>query len=169
MTFTIIGETLGEAIKLFNIDAVRVFSKSLPKWPHFEVWEMDKENFTNLCNISDEDWDIGPGGWWRQSTGSNLGCPTDVFKIGGKDLLLWRDSGEEENWREAYEDDYPEEEISYEEYCQDGRFEYKDIFEYCCVELGASTERNLCAIFTDIAKYNNISIAELINVYAEGN
>lgn len=169
MIYTIIGETLAESLKLFNISAINRLTKSLPKWPHFEVWELDEENFIRLCNISDKDWDASPGGWWRQSSGSILGYPTETFTVKGKEIRLWRDSGTEEHWEEAYEEDYPEKEISYDEYCENDRFKYNDIFDYCCTELGASTERNLSAIFADIAKYNNISIAELIDTYAEGN
>ena len=37
--------------------------------------------------------------------------------------------------------------------------------EYFCDELGASTGKNVCALATDLAKYNEMSIAKLFMIY----
>jgi len=46
-----------------------------------------------------------------------------------------------------------------------GRYEFKDIFDYLCSELGVSTEKNVSAILVDVAKYNKLSLAEVIDKY----
>ena len=169
MSYQIIGESLASAMELFNINAEIIYSKNLNKWPHFEIWEMDKDNFEKLCSISDKDWDVGPGGWWRYSTGSILGSPNDEFTINGKSIFLWADSDRNDYWKECYDEDCSYDDtlnVDLETYMQEGgRYEFKDIFDYLCSELGASTERNVSAILVDIAKYNKLSLAEVIDKY----
>ena len=44
-------------------------------------------------------------------------------------------------------------------------YEYKDLLEYFCEELGASTEKNVCALAVDLAKYNGLTLSELFKIY----
>lgn len=40
-----------------------------------------------------------------------------------------------------------------------------DILIYLCDEIGASTERNVCACTIDLAQQNNLTLAELFKKY----
>ena len=106
--------------------------------------------------------------WWRGANGSNLGVPYQIFKINGKSLLAWCGRNRDELYDEYNEMD-EEERAEYaraEEYVEFfAPFEYSDLLTYFCEELGASTERNVCALATDLAKYNNITIGELFEKY----
>lgn len=42
---------------------------------------------------------------------------------------------------------------------------YHDILIYLCDEIGASTERNVCACTIDLARQNNLTLAELFKKY----
>lgn len=82
----------------------------------------------------------GEEAWWRSCTGSNLGFPDTKFKVNGKTLLGW-------NWRDKK------------------RKKYEDLSEYLCDCVGASTEKNVCACVVDLANYNNMTMAELLEKY----
>ena len=43
--------------------------------------------------------------------------------------------------------------------------QYPDILIYLCDEIGASTERNVCACTIDLARQNNLTLAELFKKY----
>ena len=43
--------------------------------------------------------------------------------------------------------------------------QYPDILIYLCDEIGASTERNVCACMIDLARQNNLTLAELFKKY----
>lgn len=103
----------------------------------------------------------------------HYGIPCYDFIINGNSIVAWRDYRWDDSYREDWEDMSDEEKSEYkdfDEYCDRwARVEYKDILEYFCEELGASTERNVCALATDLAKYNNITLAELFRKYGGSN
>ena len=47
------------------------------------------------------------------------------------------------------------------------RRKYTNLTEYLCDCVGASTGKNVCACAMDLAKYNDITMAELFEKYGE--
>lgn len=64
------------------------------------------------------------------------------FKVNGEYLLGW-DLGIYEN----------------------NKYEYSNLSQYLCEHLGISQPRNACALAVDLAKYNDMTIAELFEKY----
>lgn len=46
-----------------------------------------------------------------------------------------------------------------------GKREYPDIITYLCDEIGASTEKNVCACTVDLARQNNMTLSQLLKKY----
>lgn len=136
----ILGNNLEKFFSSTPYEAVRTY-----KGNQYEVWEMSKNDFTSICNMTDEEFAelAGEEAWWRSAEGSNLGTPTIGFKINGKEMFGW-------------------------EYCIYGRSRkrtYESLTSYFCDRIGASQPRNVCALATDLAKYNHMSMGQLFTVY----
>jgi hypothetical protein len=162
----IIGENMKNIWIILGINPKETFSGSIGYWKNFKVWELTDAEFKSLCEITDEQFErwSEEGAWWRYAEGSVLGTPDVLFRINGDFLMAWEKldrSDLYEKWstlsraeKKKYYDD--------EDYVELNRpHSYKDILTYLCDEVGVSTERNVCALVTDLAKYNNMSIAEL--------
>ena len=120
----------------------------------YEVWEISDEDFKTMCNMSEEEFEkVCPDGMWRSSEGSNMGNPNYSVIINKNELLAWAD---EENMYQTY--------IGAGALCTK-RKEYQSLLEYFCDCVGASQPRNVCALATDLARYNNMKMSELFNVY----
>lgn len=167
----IIGENMDNIFIILGINPKETFSGSIGYWPNFKVWEISDAEFKELCSITDEQFErwSEADAWWRQSDGSIMGSPCYDFIINGHPIVAWRDHHWENRYREDWEYLSKDEKSEYkdvDDYCDTWMItEYKDILDYFCEELGASTERNVCALATDLAKYNNITIAELFRKY----
>lgn len=167
----IIGGFMDVVLKHYNIPATLTYSGDIGHHANFEVWELDEENYETLCSLTDEEWDAiaSEDSWWRGSDGCILGTPNEEFVINEVSIFAWRNESRcddlEEEWNELDE----EEKSEYgdlEGYCSVWLpISYKDLFEYFCDEMGVSTERNICALSVDLAKYNNITMAELFRRY----
>ena len=119
-----------------------------PKDSHreeYQVWELSDEDFSNLCSINEEDWESG-WGWWRHAQGANLGAVNAEFTIHREKLQAWDGT------------DYDK------KACYNSR-KYSDILTYLCDEIGASTEKNVCACTIELAKQNNMKLSELFKKY----
>jgi hypothetical protein len=167
----IIGENLNNIFIIQGINPKETFSGSIGYWSNFKVWEVNDVEFESLCNITDEQFEkwFEEGAWWRYASGSIMGTPCYDFIINGQPIVAWREHHSEnrhqEDWNSMSEDEKSEY-TDFNDYCDTWTTtEYKDILEYFCEELGASTERNVCALAADLAKYNNITIAELFRKY----
>ena len=171
----IIGENLQTFMENMHINATLTYSGNIGYWEHFEVWELNDDKFKRLCEITDEQFEqyAAEDAWWRQSDGSVMGSPCYDFVINGNTIVAWRDHYWEDRYREDWTEMSDEDKSEYEDfddYCNTWMItEYKDILEYFCEELGASTERNVCALATDLAKYNNMTLAELFRKYGGSN
>ncbi len=77
---------------------------------------------------------------WRHNEGSNLGIPSTELLINGKKMIGWGDE---------------EEEIM---------TVHNNLLEYL-EERGFTTFRNISALCTDLAKYNNMKLSELFKTY----
>lgn len=116
----------------------------------YEVWEVSDDLFKRMCDMSEEEFVelAGEGAWWRSAKGSVLGRPQARAIVNGKSLVCW-------------DNDYYLTDEYEEEPCK----EFESLTEYLCECVGASTEKNICACATDLAKYNNITMAELFKEY----
>lgn len=167
----IIEENMNNIFIIQGINPKETFSGSIGYWSDFKVWEVNDAEFNSLCEITDEQFErwSEEGAWWRWSEGSIMGTPCYDFTINEQSIVAWRDHHWEDKYREDWESMSEEEKSEYkdiDDYCDIWMVtEYKDLLEYFCEELGASTERNVCALATDLAKYNNITMAELFRKY----
>lgn len=154
-----------------------VYSGSVGHWHHFEVWELNEKEFNILIETfsgeaGDATWDqlALEGSWWRYAQGSNLGKPTEFFTINGKPLCAWRNEYRVHDLAIEY-NELPAEEkneyVDFDEYCNVWLppKQHADILDYFCEEFGVSTESNVCALATDVAKYNNMTVAEVFKNY----
>lgn len=120
------------------------------KEDEIRVYEINEDDFKILCDEEDDEryWqDAG----WRYCEGSNQGVPEFKAKVNGKDLICW------------YEPFIDEEDEDDEPYYE----EFKHLLQYLCDSVGASQPRNVCALAMDLAKYNNMKMAELFKEYQE--
>lgn len=132
----------------------------------YQVWLLSKDDFNNLCSVNNEDWQED-WGWWRYALGSNLGTVDCSYIINSEMLMAW-DGTKRKNWcsgcgeTECAGTDQDKAE------CYNNR-KYSDILTYLCDEVGASTERNVCACTIDLAQQNNMTLSELFKKYLGGN
>ena len=171
----IMGENMSNIFIILGISPKETFNGSIGYWSNFKVWEVSEAEFKMLCDMTDEQFDrwSEEDTWWRQSNGSIMGTPCYDFIINGQSIVAWRDHYWEDKYREEWESLSDEEKYEYKDvgdYCDTWMTtEYRDILDYFCDELGASTERNVCALATDLAKYNNMTLAELFRKYGGSN
>lgn len=121
---------------------------------------MSKEDFDNICAIDNDDWK-DDWGWWRHAYGSNLGAVDCAYVINGEKLMAWDGLQRKEWCRDC--SDCAGTEKDKDECFHD--HQYPDILIYLCDEIGASTERNVCACTIDLARQNNLTLAELFKKY----
>lgn len=114
----------------------------------YEVWEVSDKLFEEMCNMTEEKFEemAGEEAWWRSSDGSNLGCPDTYFIVNDAELLAW---------------DSPI-------YSSKKGHGYSNLSEYLCECVGASLPKNVCALATDLAFYNDMKMSELFEIYEGG-
>lgn len=128
----------------------------------YQVWELSDEDFSNICSVNDEDWDED-WGWWRHAAGSNLGTVDGVYVINGEKLMAW-DGVERKEWCNGCGETECARTDEDKSECYNDR-KYSDVLTYLCDEIGASTERNVCACTIDLARQNNMKLSELFKKY----
>lgn len=126
----------------------------------YQVWLLSKEDFDNICAIDNDDWK-DDWGWWRHAYGSNLGAVDCAYVINGEKLMAWDGLQRKEWCRDC--NDCAGTEKNKDECFHD--HQYPDILIYLCDEIGASTERNVCACTIDLARQNNLTLAEFFKKY----
>lgn len=153
------GNGIELAFKALNIPATRTYQRQVfDKYDEqYEVWQMDETTFNRLCEVTDKEWD-SDWGWWRQCGGSNMGPVYDVYTINGQPIKAW-DGISREQWCDSCTEECDKtDEDKLDCY---GERKYSNLFRYSCDEIGASTEKNFCAITTDLAQQNGIALGEL--------
>lgn len=126
----------------------------------FTVWEIEETDMKRLAAIDDGGWP-DHWGWWWHASGSNMGAPNAEYVINRHTLLAWDD--DRTNWCsgctatdcEGTDEDLDE--------CYSRR-EFPDLLTYFSGEIGATRPRNVAALAMDMAKYNNMSMAELFKL-----
>ncbi|MEE1302330.1 MAG: hypothetical protein UHD64_06050 [Bacteroidales bacterium] len=167
----IIGENLRKFFENAKIQGLITYSGHIGYWPHFEVWEVQERDYERMCDMTDEEFEqiASKDSWWRSAEGSNMGTVNEEFIINGMPLMAWRDEDRVSDYEDEWNDMDEEEQSEYENFEDflNKWFpkEHPHLLEYFCNELGASTGRNICALATDLAKYNNITMAELFKRY----
>lgn len=141
-------EILGDNLKQFFdvIDSCNEDAEITYAGNDYEVWEVSDSLFEKMCNIKEEEFCkiVGEDAWWRYSDGSNLKTACDVaeFIVNGKPMLGFDSM------------------ISVK-----AGLSYKNLTEYLCECVGASLPKNVCACSVDIAKFNDMTMGELFDVY----
>ena len=145
----ILGGELDLAFKELRINAIKTYEGDTHLDDKTQIWELNEEDFIKLCEIKEEDWS-DEWGWWRSAEGSNMCNPLSRFNINNHYIKAW-DGGARLD------------ELDQVGWYQDRK--YNNLLEYLCDEIGASTERNICAVAVDLAKINNIKMSELFKKY----
>ena len=165
----IIGERMNNVFAALGVTVNRTFKGRVGYWNEFSVWEISDKDFDVLCNMTDEEFkkyakDLA---WWRYADGSNQDAPDHEFTINGEKIIAWYDADRDEDLIEDFEDeDEVDKEGGLEAYIATWHTtSYDKLIDYLNSELGASTERNVCALAVDLAKYNNITVSELFRKY----
>ena len=175
---TIIGENLRGIFKKLGLDARLTYSGKIEVWSNFEVWEITDEVLEKLSDISDKEWDalcqdISVNSWWRYSEGSNMGKVNSIFTINGQRIVAWRNKYKVADVFAEYFELDEEEKKEYtdaEDYVNTWLARgYKGLMEYFAEELGASNSKNVCALATDLAEHNGMSVGELFAIYGGKN
>lgn len=158
------GNGLYKAFKELGIKATRTYKRS--EKPHYEVWELSKDDLKKLEYAIEwkDEW-----GWWRFAKGSNMGTPFDFFTVNGKELIAWGGAKREDlilDWADEPAEEKAAYHYSFKEYekamCP---YEYETLLTYMAEELGASVERNVCALAVDLARANGMTMAKLFEIY----
>ena len=170
----VMGENLLPFFRRVGIYPPKRFAGSIGYWHNLEVWHLTDSQYGLIKDITDEEFAnmAEDGCWWRAADGSIMGIPYTEFTVNNRKIIAWVDDGKISDLVREYENDLSAEERSEYKDVDDYistwySFEYNDILEYYCEVLGASTERNVCALSVDLAKYNNMTMAELFYRYGD--
>ncbi|MGN5457074.1 MAG: hypothetical protein ACI4XN_13845 [Candidatus Kurthia intestinigallinarum] len=158
------GNGLKNAFKDLGIKATKTYHGK--EEPHYQVWEIDKRDVKAMENMVE--WPDRYG-WWRFAKGSNMGTPYSIFTVNGCELIAWDGLHRGQLYQEWMDEPDEEKEAyhySFKEY-EETQYPhtYKNLTEYLCEELGASTEKNVCALAVDLARANGFTMAELFEKY----
>ena len=113
------------------------------------VWELSSPAFKRLCLDTADDLWTPTASWWRELGGSNLGTCNSETTINSHRLKCWNARPEEED-PDGYEP------LQWQK--------WRDVLEYLCDHVGASTERNISACLPDLAAANNMTVGELLTM-----
>ena len=158
------GGGLHKAFKTLGIQATRTYRGS--EKPHYEVWELSKDDLKKL--EYDTEWK-DEWGWWRYAKGSNQGTPFEFFTVNGKELIAWNGPKREDlrdDWNSEPDEEKAAYHYSFKEY-EETQYPhvYDNLLTYMSEELGASVERNVCALAVDLARANGMTLAQLFATY----
>lgn len=135
-----------EDLKRLGIKATRTYGNEETA---YQVYELSDEDFQKLSDDADnrdeEDGHWKDGGW-RWDKGSNQPIPTDKATVKHKELVCWVETINDEE--ETYRNDW-----------------FVDLLEYLDVGVGCTAFRNVCAVTKDLAKYNDMTLAQLFEKY----
>lgn len=174
----IIGENLRGIFEKLGVNAILTYSGKIGAWANFEVWKITEDVLEKMSDLPDEEWDalckdLSVNAWWRYSEGSNMGKVNGIFTINGQKIVAWRNTGHIEDLFDEYSELDEEDKAEYasaEDYVKSClTSEYRNLMDYFCDELGVSQSRNVCALATDLAEYNGMSVGELFAIYGGKN
>jgi hypothetical protein len=124
------GNGLHKAFKELDIDATRTYKGS--EKPHYEVWELSKEDVKKLEYAYE--WEDA-WGWWSYSKGEHRGTAYDFITINGVGVISWQEG------------------------CKKDTFNcLTDYFKEC---IGVTDRNQICAYSVYLAKTNGWSVSDL--------
>lgn len=135
-----------EDLKRLGIHATRTYGNEETT---YQVYELTKEDFEKLytkCMNEDDNDEHWQNGGWRWNTGSNQGEPNATITVNDQRLLCWAETIDDEE--EPYMNDW-----------------HTKLLEYLDIEMGCTAFRNVCAVAKDLAKHNNMTLAQLFEKY----
>ncbi len=135
-----------EDLKRLGVNATRTYGDETTS---YQVYEVSDEDFKILSDdVSKRDTDDGhwESGGWRWCEGSNQGIPNVTITVNNQRLFCWA------------------------EVVNDGEGPYfngwhVNLLEYLDIEKGCTSFKNVCALTKDLAKHNNMTMAELFRKY----
>lgn len=155
------GGEIVNAFKALNISPTQTYCGDV-----YQVWEVSDDDFNKLDIVTEDKWG-DDWGWWRYCVGSNLEEDRSYYHkyidVHGNKLFAYvpesavdflatlSDLDTEEDW-------WTKDTL----YCP---LSYGTLTEYLCECIGASTEKNVCAVAMSLAKLNDISLSELFIKY----
>lgn len=153
------GDSFETAVREFNLDAKKTFGNS-----RFEVWDISQGSLDALNSIPDEEWKEDYG-WYRFSGGCNIShYPTHEFYINENKMIGFYDPCQYEPYLDyVREHKYSGEQLSSIDH--NFFFHYIRLTVYLCDMFGISTETNICSVCVDLAKLNNMTMAELFEKF----
>lgn len=163
-------EILGKNLQCF-FDNKQLEGRKTYAGKEFEVWEIPNETYEIMCGMTDDEWyNLYPTSEWAFAKGSNMGTPNVDYIINGQHIIAW-DGETRINWRnDECEDcsDYLEGRCNANEEdvlacCRERK--YNSITQYLEDEISVGLLRNVCALATDLAKYNNMTLGELFTKF----
>lgn len=149
-------EILGNNLKIFfdKVDPSYKNAEITYANDRYEVWNISGELFERMCNMTEEEFaklSERDNAWWRSADGSNLSLhEKGEFTVNNKIMVGWKNKSWQDNDKEY-----------------DNCTKYTDLSEYLCEHIGVSLPRNVVACAMDLAKYNNMSMAELFQIYED--
>lgn len=129
--------------RLEGVIALIGYENTIKNYGKIEVIQLKDEDFDKIKDMSEEKFIqlAGEDAWWRHAEGSNLGVPYGKFIINHHRVRGWESRNEYGRYK--------------------ARCNYDSLLDYFCNHIGASQPRNICALATDMAKYNNMTMSEL--------
>lgn len=164
------GSNLTDFFNNSGIVAGRTYQKENKREGLLEIWEVTEEGYEKMCNMTEEEFNgycNNDESWWRGASGSNMGIPDKEYEINGVKIFAWDGTTREDYHRNYCDKECSDMMIGYcrgtdkdIEECYHER-KYPDLLTYLCDEIGASQPKNVCALATDLAKYNNMTMGKL--------
>lgn len=135
------GEGFANAVAALHLACERVY-----RGEQYEVWELEDESLGKILGYQDDLWKP-EWGWYRCADGCNVAhWPTATFMVNGKYMIGFYNENDD-YWREKTDR------------------AYDSLTDYLCEVIGASTPKNVCALAVDIARLNEMTMAELFTKY----
>lgn len=152
------GENIEEVMTALNVEFEITYSGDM-----YKVAEIDKHDIKVLEESPADLWE---NAWFRYAKGSNLGIPFDCFDINGHSIIAWGGRNRE-NLHDYWNDESDEEKEAYHYSFKEYEntlmpYKYNNLADYLSTELNVSTEKNVCAVLTDMAKYNGKTMKWLL-------
>lgn len=166
-------EILGINLQCFfdNEKLHGVYGEKTYSGQKFEVWEVSDKTYQIMSNMTDDDfYKLYPLTEWAFASGSNMDEPETDYIINGQPIKAW-DGEQRLSWKEdscVDCSDYLEGRCSATEEdilgCS-GQRKYYNLTDYLSHEISVGLLKNICALATDLAKYNNMTLGELFTKY----
>lgn len=154
----ILAGNMQKVFKKFNIKAKKTYESKKKEPCIWQVWELEEKEYDKLCAITDEQWNGINNAWWWNCNGSNMEKVDHRYKINNHYINAW-DGADREERTEENKTLKPD-----DKWWSEPR-KYGSLFRYCCNEIRASLEGNICALTVDLAKQNNMKLSELWKKY----